>query len=805
MLRNYLTIALRNLLKNRGYTIINLVGLAVGLAGILLIVLYINHELTFDRHHTKARRIVRVLETDPNLGIAASVPFPVGPTLQLDYPEQVEATVRLYNFQSATLPLQYEDPVGNRRQFNESAFFFADSTFFRVFDAQFLKGNPQTALDDPYSVVMTQSAAQRYFGPADPMGKVLQFEKLHDLHVTAVVADPPPASHFHYELLASFAALRTIMPKGIPDEDWYTNPVWTYALLRDAADTATLQAQLPQFAQRHLHPALKETARFQLEPLTDIHLHSLAEGNIEPNSNIRLIWIVGTVAVFLLLIAGINFINLSTARAFDRAKEVGIRKVAGAHPGQLIAQFLAESIILCLMAAALAVFLAWLALPVLNNLTDRHLSLQHQSGVWVLFLAATLLIGIAAGSYPAFVLSSFRPVEVLKGRTGGRPTGNAWLRQSLVVVQFFISIALIGATITAYRQLRYIQKARLGFEAEQVVVLPVERTSLVSKYDAFKQQLLTHSAIRAVTGVNEIPGTGTPNSTYRPVGGSDDDMKLYSVMYVRDDLTKTLGIPLLAGNDFPSTYESENIIALINRAMMQEMGWATPEEAIGQHIEGTLEGRIRVVGVVDDFHYGSLHYKVGPLLIDYCSLEKLKNYFTHYVLVRVQTDDLPGVIRDIGATWQQFTDQDAFDYYFLNDELQQLYHSEQNFSKLAGIFATLAALIASLGLLGLTAFSIQKRKREIGIRKVLGASESQIVLLLGKNFTLLIGIALVLAIPVVYLGMSRWLEDFAYHISLRADIFLLAGLAALLLAWFTVSWLTVRAAWTNPVDTLRAD
>ena len=809
MLKNYLKVAVRNLRRWKGYAAINVFGLATGLACFVLIALFVHDELSYDRYHTKADRIYRMVEIIEGAEESASNPLPVGAAVAETYPQFVEAAVRFFNLQAPTLAISYEPADGPARAFNEAAFFFADSTVFDVFDFALVRGDRATALDRPNTVVLTESAAQRYFGDADPVGKTLMFEEQHALEVTGVLAEVPATSHFTFDFLASWSTLRASVyaqNPGILDFNWYWNPAWTYVLLRDGVQPEALEAQFPDFIAQNWPDQIVDQSILYLQPLTDIHLTSRLDFEIRPNSDELYVWVFSLIAIFVLLTACINFMNLSTARSMSRAKEVGMRKAIGAFKGQLVGQFLSESVLLSTISLVVALPLVWALLPVMNAMADKAITLNPFAVPWLWPLLALVALGVGAlaGLYPAFVLSSYEPAHVLKasGRTGTGGGASDLLRRGLVVAQFGISIALIAGTFVAASQLDYLRSARLGFDAEQVVMVPILRTPAVQQYDAIKGDLLSHPGVQAVTISEDVLGSKYQTNTYLPEGFTDPVQ--FPRLSVHHDFAKTFGIRMVAGRDYEEGRD-EGPAVIINESMVKRLGWASPQDAIGRSMgPAGQNGELRreVVGVTEDFHFASLHQPIAPFVFD-----QLNNpfFFGRYLAIRITPDDVRGTLADIEGTWQTFLPDRPFEYLFVDQELDQLYRAEENLSRVAGAFSILAILIACLGVFALAAYAAEQRKKEIGIRKVLGASVPALVALLSKDFVRLVLVAFVVAAPVTYFAAQRWLGAFAYQVPVGPSPFLVAGFLALGIALATVSFHAIRAATANPTSTLRAE
>ena len=811
MLRNYVKVAVRNLGRWKGYAAINVFGLAIGIACFVLIALYVHDELRFDRYHAKADRIYRVVEIIEGAEESASNPLPVGAALAEAYPQFVEASVRFFNLQSPTLSITYEPPGAPARSFNEAGFFFADSTVFDVFDFALVAGDRATVLDRPHTVVLTEAAAQRYFGDADPIGQTLLFEGQHPLEVTGVLAEVPPTSHFTFDFLASFSTLRTSVYGQNPqflDFNWYWNPAWTYVLLREDADPAALEAQFPGFVDQNWPDVIKAQSSLYLQPLTDIHLRSRLDFEIRPNSDVLYVYIFSLIAVFVLLTACINFMNLATARSMSRAKEVGMRKAVGAFKHQLIGQFLSESVLLSLLSLVVALPAVWLLLPVLNDMAGKSLTLNPLALPWLLpaLLVVALAVGALAGLYPAFVLSRYEPARVLKGsgRTGTGGGASEVLRRGLVAAQFGISIALIAGTFVALQQLDYLRSARLGFDTEQVVMVPILRTPAAQQYDAIRGALLQQPGVQAVTVAEDVLGSKYQTNTYQPEGFTETVQ--FPRMIVHNDFARTFGIRMVAGNDYQEGRDPGPGV-IINESMVRRLGWESAEDAVGRSMgpagqDGELQRR--VVGVTEDFHFASLHQPIGPFVLDRMADQQLP-FFGRYLAIRIAPDDVRGTLTAIERTWKEFLPDRPFEVLFVDQELDQLYKAEENLGRVAGAFSVLAILIACLGVFALAAYAAEQRKKEVGIRKVLGASVPALVMLLSRDFVRLVLVAFVVAAPVTYFAVQQWLGAFAYQVPVGPGAFVVAGALALGIALLTVSYHAFRSATANPVTTLRTE
>ena len=793
MIKNYLTVAVRNIARNKTFSAINILGLAIGMACCILILLYVQDELSYDQHHEHADRIYRVAIEAKVAGVLshyAITPLPIGPALVKDYPEVIEA-VRFSRADPKTL-------VGDQHGhfFYENGVVFTDPNFFEVFNFPLSKGDSETAFSEPHSVVITEAIAQKYFGEQDPVGQILSFND-KAFKVTGVLKDTAHNSHFQFNLLAS--------PMSRDHQsNWLRHDFYTYLLLQKRDSAQGLEAKLPNFIETHAGELLKASgfARYFLQPLTDIHLHSHLGGEMSENSDIRYVYLFLVIALFVLVLACINFMNLSTARSATRSKEVGMRKVVGANRAQLIRQFMAESILLALVALLFAIVLIEVSLPAFNAFIQRELVLDYASNWYVVLalLSVALFAGLLSGIYPALFLSAFQPVEVLKS-TLRRGLKTSSSRKTLVVFQFVISIILIIGTVVVYHQSDYIRNKKLGFRKEHVIVTPYPGMRVIERY---KSRLSGYANVLSTSTSSNIPGRQFPTSLFRsPIDGASQDGLMMNMIVVDREFISTYGLELVEGRGFAKDMMNDGEGELIlNEAAMQKFGWTS---CVGKEVEniwpqgGKMEVQYRgeVVGIVIDFHYQSLHHKIEPLLIT--TLERWSEYFA----IRIRSDDVAGTLSFLKTQWKEIAPNKPFDYFFLDDDYDKLYRAEKQIGTLFGLFSILAIFVASLGLFGLASFTAQLRIKEIGIRKVLGASVSNLVLMLSKEFALLVGIANLIAWPIAYYAMHRWLQDFAYRIDLEIWAFVLSGFLALFIALTTVSYQAYKVARTNPVDALR--
>ena len=786
MLKNYLKIAVRNLERHKGYTAINITGLAVGTACYLLILLFVRDELSYDRHHDNAERIVRVLVGERQ----TFSPTIVGPLFTREFPE-VETAARLY-------PLGMFYPVVMRhgeRAFEESRFYYADSTVFDVFTLPFVAGTPENALTRPQTLVLTASTARKYFGAENPVGQIVQVGSGEDYEVTGVIEDRPPTSHVQFDVLGSFAST-----KWAAREQWGSANFFTFLLLQDEQALDPLQAKVAarlDEARRSPSGGVSEDYFLTLQPLVDIHLFF--------DGRITYVYLFAALAVLILLVACANYMNLATARSARRAREVGIRKMAGAHRRQLAFQFFGESAVLVFGALALAVLLAEVMLPVFNAVSGKTLAFRYLDDPVLVpaLLGIGVVVSLVAGGYPALLLSAFRPAQVLKGTLKAGPSG-ASFRKLLVVFQFAVTVFLIAGTMIVYRQLDYMSSKNLGFDKEQVVVLSIGDRALLETYTTLKNEILQHPNVRHASAIHSIPGYQRAGYGMRAEGINMEEGESILVGGIPSDpdVVETLGLDLLAGAGFPKsegyTPEPGRYVYLVNEALLSEVGWAV-DDAVGRRINllGNRQGEI--VGVFKDYHFLSLHQDIRPLAFF------IEPQQFAYLMVKIAPDDVPGTLAAMEATWQRLAPHRPFVYRFLDQEFDALYHTDRQTGQILSLFAVLAVMIACLGLFGLASFAAEQRTKEIGVRKVLGASASQIVLLLTKDFTRLVGAAFVVAAPLAYFVMNRWLESFAYRVDMLNAwwIFLLAGLATLVVAFLTVSYQSIRAALTNPALSLR--
>jgi putative ABC transport system permease protein len=782
---------------------LNVFGLAIGIACFLLISLYMRNEYSFDRMHSKADRIYRIHEILQSNGVgerSASQPFPVAGALVNDYGSRIEKAVRFFNYQAPTLAMATLD---NKKVFNESRVFCTDSSFFDVFDFSLIEGNPKTALSAPETIVLTESMAKKYFEGQDAVGQYLKFQGNTNLLVTGVMRDVPLNTHFQFDFLISFRTLDQIYDPRAPQRwHWHWNPCWTYLLLKDASDAPYLQAAMPDFVKKYFPEFLRNDVTMELFPMTDIHLKSNMDYEIQPNSSLTTMYVFGSISIFVLLIACINFINLSTARATKRAKEVGMRKTLGGQRIQLVFQFLFESILVSSLSVVIAVVVVLAVLPYFNVFAEINMerTVLLEPFYIGLLVSLALIVGIIAGVYPAFVLSAFRPMIALKA-SPNRSSGSL-LRQALVVVQFALSIILLVGTGVAMDQLAMLQRSDTGFTRENVVMIPVTRSPVAKNYESLKNEFLRNKNAISVTAMEEVLGAKHQVGDYLFEGLSDSHP--YPRLVVRHDFTKTFEIPIVAGRDFSEDVVTDDSLALVvNETFVRQMGWKSNEDAVGKKFGH--DSNHRIIGVVKDFNFTSRHQPIRPLVLELNTGPRSFDVRIKYMAVRVTGEDLPGTIDWLSQQWKAQIPDWPFEYFFLENNLENLYKSEQKMSKITVIFSGLSILVACLGLFGLSTYMAEQRKKEMSIRKVLGSSRANIFLLFSRDFFGMILIANIVAFPLAYLLLKAWLGNFAYQVNINLALFALSGFIAIAIAFLTISYQAMGAAKTNPADVLKGE
>ena len=802
MIKNYLKIAWRNLLKHKVFSFINIFGLSIGIAVCFVILLYAYDELSYDRFNTKADRIVRIVfNASINGGkiSESNVMPPVAAALKNDYSE-VEEVTRIKVDGKPTITYQ-------QQKFKGATAAFADAAIFKVFTLPLLEGEAATALQQPNSLVITKEIAKRWFGSDNAIGKIVAYNGT-PFTIAGVMEKTPANAHFHFDMLGSMESVAQAKSNS-----WMESNFFTYLLLKPGTDYKKLEAKMPAMVEKYMGPQIMQSMGislaqfrtngnqlgFALQPLTSIHLHSTTSSELEPGGNIKYVYIFSAIGLFMLLIASINFINLSTAGAGKRAKEVGIRKVMGSARGSLIKQFLMESVLLTLIALLIAAVLIQIAIPFFNELSGKDLPLGFTVSGIAALLALGLLVGLLAGVYPAFFLSSFTPIATLKGKLGinSHSTG---LRSGLVVFQFFISVTLMGGTFIVYQQMKFIQSQKLGYDKDQLLVIS-NSWALGKNEKAFKQSLLQDPRVANVTISGFKPaGPSYNNNSLAYPEGKDNQMMKTLEYHVDEQYLPTLGIQLAAGRNFSPAFPTDSSAMIINETAVAAFGFG--KDAIGKRItrENSHRGKnytFTVIGVVKDFHFKSLHEAITPLLM---VLDPESG-----IIIKTKTSNMAGLIASLKTNWASYHVEEPFTYDFMDELYNRTYAAEQKTGKMLTVFALLTIFVACLGLFGLATYTAEQRAKEIGIRRVLGASVTQVSAMLSKDFLQLVLIGCILSWPVCWWAMHHWLQDFAYKIDIHWWVFVLAALAAMLVALLTVSAKAIGAAMANPVKSLRSE
>ncbi len=802
MLRHLLTIAIRNILKHFNYSILNILGLAIGISSFLFILIYVADELKYDRFHENHKQIYRMNRLYDSNDIhedAATVSFPFGPALAEDYPDMIKSVVRFFDFQISEILFENLEDSSSVLKFNEEWFYMADSNVFQMFTFPLLEGDPASALDRPNTIVLSESTAKRYFGNTPALGKTLRMEEQILFEVTGIMKDLPAQSHFKIDMLASLSTFR-IMQRGQFPQTWIWNPCWTYVQLNENIPREQLEAQLPDFHLRQYADFQDQKIELYMQPLADIHLNSHHDYEMHPNGKKTYIRILGAIGVFVLILACINFMNLATASSSGRGREIGMKKVAGARRRQLRAQFLGESLIITLFAVLLSAILVELLLPAFNNFTGKSVDtgiVIHPVSLAV-GIALLLIVGFLSGAYPAFYLSRL-DTSHLKG-TLSTGAGKGLARKILVVVQFLISVALIIITITAYLQLNYLRKADLGFDRDQVILIPTKFNAALH-FDRFSEELKKHNQILSVTGMEDILGANHNTRSVVVEGMFDDQPFWYPAFLVRYDFIETFNIPVVEGRAFSRDFPSDSSEAImINESMARHLGWSN-EEAIGKAMR--MDGNERVIGVFSDFNALSLHKPAENFILDMLQNPLGAAALTRYMAVKVNTDNYSEVLDYIKIVWEDIAPTRPFEYSFLDEELSALYKDESSFSKLSIILTILAIIIACLGIIGLTSFMVERKTKEISIRRVHGATTANVNSLLSKEFLWLILISNFISWPLAYLVIKRWLDNFSRHIDIQWYLFVVSALVSVFITVLITSIHAIRASRMNPADTLK--
>jgi len=799
MIKNYFKIAWRNLWKNKTFTALNLSALTVSLAACLMIYFWISYERSYDRFGANANRVFRValkleIEKQPVKEFAVTAP-PLMPALVKDFPE-IESAVRI----TGDNPL-----IGYSQQnFFTDRFFYADTTFFKVFGFPLVKGDPNTLLSDINSAVITESIAKKLFGNKEPIGQLITMNDTTPLKISGVAKDLPLNNHFYFDIIVPLKLLETQSgPNSM--SGWWNDNYYTYVLLKNAKDAAALDTKIAHIIDKYNGKQNKELGlkgTHYLQRLTDIHLHSDLRTELNPNGNIQSLRILAFIAFFLLLVACINYVNLTTATSFKRSKEIGIKKVTGATVFQLMTQLLTEAVVVSFISITLAIVLAISLMPMFNKLAGTHVNITTQVSLQFALglLLFSILLGIAAGFFPSFYLSRIKPLITIR-KTFLKPGSSFSLRKALVVFQFSITVTLIIATIIAFQQLRYMQTRDLGFTKDQVLNIPLRNQAEVIAKETLKNNFLAISGVSGTTSSSAVPGGRLANITVLPEGVPRERTQTMATLIVDYDFISTYNISIAAGRGFSREYGSDSSAFILNEAAVRELGWGDPQSAIGKGFNwgGGKEGKI--IGVVKDFHFNSLQQNVQPMV-----MHILANWFWYgSISVRVPAADIKTVMQSVATEWNKTLPGHPFDYSFVDDDFNKQYKTEQQLSSLSASFSVLIIFISCLGLFGLTMVAVAQRTKEIGVRKVLGASVSGIAALLSKDFVKLVLIAIGIASPIAWWLMNKWLQDFAYKINVNWWVFVLAGIIALFIALVTVSYQSIKAAIANPVKSLRTE
>lgn len=807
MVKNYFKIALRNLLKHKSHALINIVGLAVGMACFLLILFYVQDESSYDKFHKDYQSIYRITETTYSDGSEtkqASTFSAIGPALKNDFPE-LAAFSRIYI---------EELPVSNgpSKKFQEPNFAYADSTFWEVFDFEMLEGNPANALNGPFSIIITESMAKKYFGEENAMGKVLKVDNQNDFQVTGIMADIPANSHLQVDFIASFISLRQVQG-GWMFNNWYWPPMYTYAKVPNGTNAAGIEAKFPGMVEKYLGEVVAKQRGFAMQPLEDIHTNSSYSNELGKTTNITYLYVLITTAFLILAIACVNFMNLSLARSISRSGEVGVRKVFGAVREQIILQYLSESVLVTLIAAILGAGLFMLAIPGFNNLTEKTLSVGFVDLPLILggLTVIAVIVGVLSGIYPALFLSGFSPAAILKGKFARQSKFAAFFKKGLITFQFVISAALIITTFIIYFQLQYMRNMALGFDKEQTVVMQIRNYPDQQRIKVFKDRIKLLPQVEGAAVSARIPG-GAGFYTYNvlPEGEPVENNLAFMRLETDLDFASLYNFEIVEGRSFDSRLSTDSLAYLINETAAAKLGWSG--DALNKKLRlGNInkDGSFNVantgtvIGVVKDFNFASLHNEVDPVVISI--IPGSQPYMQGNLSVKLKAGNLMEHMELLEREWRDFAQNSSFEYYFLDDTVDKMYKAETQLGKVFITFSSISIALACLGLFAMTTLLATQMKKEIGIRKVLGATVSSLVVLMSKGYLKLIAMSFVIASGITWFFMNQWLENFAYHISMEVWYFLLAGLLLGVIALVTMSIKSFGAAHGNPVDALRCE
>jgi putative ABC transport system permease protein len=799
MLKNYFNIAIRNINRHKGYTFLNVAGLAIGIASCLLISFFIKNETSYDSYHENADRIYRVaidIQSRADNRFFAQTSAPLAPALKKDFP-QIETAVRIWRQNNKLVK------YGKEKSFYEDDLFLTDPQIFDVFTLPLIKGETKSALARPFTVVMTAEAAAKYFGKEEPIGKILNINN-RDYEVTGVIQKLPGNSHLTFNLISSMSSVENEdwYKQYEIGENWFSTMFYTYIKLKENTNIQELEKRIATAANPYVGKELKESGsnyHYLLQPLKDIHLNSHFGDEAQVPGNAINVYIFTVVAILILIIASLNYINLTTAQSANRAKEVGVRKVIGATKSPLVFQFMGESLLLTMMALAFAIIIVAITHPLFEMLSGYNLSLNliFTPGFCLVVIALAIVLGVVAAIYPALFLSSFRPVKVLSGQLSLGAKGGK-LRQILVISQFAISITLIVGTIIVFKQLSFMKEQNLGFNKEQVLVLPVRGTYIGDKYEQLKSEFTADPTIVSATASQSVPGKEVPNYKIRLEGEVDDKSQDMYYLFTDFDFLKTYQISMVAGRPFDKTIKTDATSAfLINEKAVKAFGWSSPEVAIGKKLDTGFGRKGTIVGVYKDFHYRALQAPIEPLVM------AINEGQLNTISLRLKTKDLSTTISFVQNKWQELFPNNPYEYSFLDQQFDHQYKADENTGRTFLVFTCIAICIACLGLFGLATFVAHQRTKEIGVRKVLGASVAGVVALLSKDFVKLVVIAFLIAGPASYLLVSNWLDNFATRISIDWQTFAIAGIVILSITLITVSFQSIKSALADPVKSLR--
>ncbi|WP_336517731.1 ABC transporter permease [Pollutibacter soli] len=790
MFKNYIKVAIKNIVRHKAFSFINIAGLAIGMACSIFILIWVQNETSYDKFNINRKEIYRVVANAGDFKVAIN-PAPMAP-------EILEKLPGVKNFVRLTNPSTDVFKVGDRR-FEEKRVFYADSTLLQVFTYHLVKGDPKTALNRPDAILISESMAKKYFGGEDALGKVLLKNAKENVLITGILKDIPANSHLQFDFIMPMSAIaqtnRDLREKTWDNFDFFAYLQMDKSFKSDKAGIADFNGRMTRLYQEHI-PAKDIPAEFQLQPLTDIHLHSKFQADLSGHGNIQYVNIFFIVAIFIIIVACINFMNLSTARSARRAKEVGLRKVVGARRRQLISQFLGESMLITFVALLIAIGLVFLLMPAFNNLAGKKLAVNLFDTKMILSLVGiAILTGLIAGSYPAFFLSGFQPAMVLKSNMK-KMGGNLVFRNSLVVVQFVVSIVLLAGTMIVYRQLNYIKNMNLGFDKSNLVYVPMSG-EIWSKQQAFKAALTSNPLTSNFAVTNNLPAnlsSGTLSVEWE--GKNPNDKTIFPTMHVDPGFFDVFGMKLLNGRGFSKEFSADTFNLVLNETAVKKMGMTTAN-AVGKSVK-LWDHTGTVIGVVKDFHYKPVQNVIEPLLIGF-------NSWGGTVVIRTHPGKTEATLKALEKITTQINPQYPFSYGFIDQDLNRQYSGEQQMGSLFNVFATLAIFISCLGLYGLSAFMAEQRTKEIGVRKVLGASIYNVIYLLSTGFTRLIFLAMLIAVPLAWIAMNSWLKGFAYRVNPNWKAFVAASVTSLLIAWLTVSFESLKAAMARPAKSLRTE